>query len=137
MSVDFLVKTGYKILTPSCCGVSFAMQDSIYDLRRNDRNGWYCPNCGSSRVFTGQTEEAKLRAELEKKERQLKWANEYKDEARAERDKVQRKLITTKGHITRIKNRIGNGVCPCCNRTFKDLQNHMKSKHPQYKKEVA
>lgn len=23
----------------------------------------------------------------------------------------------------------GHGVCPCCNRTFSDLQRHMASKH--------
>lgn len=27
--------------------------------------------------------------------------------------------------------RIHNGVCPCCNRSFVNLQRHMKTKHPE------
>ena len=32
--------------------------------------------------------------------------------------------------LTRVKNRVSRGVCPNCNRTFKDLARHMASKHP-------
>lgn len=28
--------------------------------------------------------------------------------------------------------RIRNGVCPCCNRSFKDVHRHMKSQHPEF-----
>jgi hypothetical protein len=31
--------------------------------------------------------------------------------------------------------RIGNGVCPCCNRSFTNLRRHMTTKHPEYPKE--
>lgn len=34
-----------------------------------------------------------------------------------------------------IKKRVGNGVCPCCNRTFENLSRHMSCKHPEYKTE--
>ena len=27
--------------------------------------------------------------------------------------------------------RVHNGVCPCCNRSFQNLQKHMKTKHPE------
>lgn len=27
--------------------------------------------------------------------------------------------------------RVQNGVCPCCNRSFWNLERHMKSKHPK------
>ena len=37
-----------------------------------------------------------------------------------------------KGQVTRIKKRVANGVCPCCNRTFKDLAAHMSTQHPDY-----
>jgi hypothetical protein len=31
-----------------------------------------------------------------------------------------------------VQKRVGNGVCPCCNRTFEDLARHMKVKHREY-----
>lgn len=34
---------------------------------------------------------------------------------------------------TRIKNRVKNGVCPCCNRTFENLARHMQAKHSDFK----
>lgn len=118
------------------CGVQFGVTTGFEDRHRQTHNVFYCPN-GHSQYFPGETEAEKLKRELEQKERQLKWANEYKDEYREQRDKLTRKLTTTKGHITRIKNRVGNGVCPCCKRTFKQLKQHMAHKHPNYKKETA
>jgi hypothetical protein len=36
------------------------------------------------------------------------------------------------GQVTRIKNRVKNGVCICCNRSFSDLHQHMLTKHPDF-----
>lgn len=41
----------------------------------------------------------------------------------------------TKAAHTRTKNRIAKGVCPCCSRTFLDLQRHMQTKHPDFTKQ--
>lgn len=48
-------------------------------------------------------------------------------------DRKRKQLEVRKGLLTRMKNRVGNGVCPCCNRHFKNLQGHMKTKHPEFK----
>lgn len=45
-----------------------------------------------------------------------------------------RQLSAARGQVTRIKNRVGNGVCPCCNRSFGNLHRHMQTKHPGWKK---
>ena len=45
---------------------------------------------------------------------------------------AERSAAAYKGHLTRVKRRVGNGVCPCCNRTFKNLADHMTTKHPDY-----
>jgi hypothetical protein len=37
-----------------------------------------------------------------------------------------------KGVKTRMANRIKHGVCPCCNRTFLNLQRHMTTQHPSF-----
>jgi hypothetical protein len=49
-----------------------------------------------------------------------------------ERDTAERRRRAEKAAKTKIKNRVAKGVCPCCNRTFQNLADHMKSKHPDY-----
>jgi hypothetical protein len=31
-----------------------------------------------------------------------------------------------------LHRRVGNGVCPCCSRSFTNLKRHIRSKHPDY-----
>lgn len=55
----------------------------------------------------------------------------------SERNAAQRALRATKGRLTKTKKRIANGVCPCCNRHFVNLERHMTGKHPDYTKEQS
>lgn len=36
-----------------------------------------------------------------------------------------------------MKNRVANGVCPCCNRHFENLERHMKGQHPDFQPEAG
>lgn len=38
----------------------------------------------------------------------------------------------TKGKLTKTRNRIAKGVCPCCNRSFVNLGKHMAGQHPDF-----
>lgn len=42
----------------------------------------------------------------------------------------------TKGVLTRTKNRVAKGACPCCNRYFRDVHSHITSQHPEYSGEA-
>lgn len=42
-----------------------------------------------------------------------------------------------KGQNTRLKKRIAAGVCPCCNRSFANLREHMAGQHPDFTGEGA
>lgn len=116
------------------CGLTFAVPKTWEDKRREDHTWWYCPN-GHQQHFSGKTEAEKLQLERDRLAQRIA---ERDDEIRAERERresVERSLTATRGVITRIKNRVGKGVCPCCNRTFSDLQRHMHTQHPTYSKE--
>jgi hypothetical protein len=104
------------------CGVKFGIPKQLQDNLRNTHNSFFCPN-GHSQSYIGETDADKLRRELKRKEQEL--ANKVRDElnARAEVDKLNRKL-----------KRVHNGTCPCCKRSFSDLQKHMRSKHPELTK---
>lgn len=106
------------------CEATFGMDREFYEARRRDRRTWYCPN-GHPRVFTGESREERLERELQGAQRRAAAA-----EGRAERQ--ERRARAYKGQVTKIKRRVGNGVCPCCQRTFKDLAAHMGEKHPDW-----
>jgi chemotaxis response regulator CheB len=48
------------------------------------------------------------------------------------RSDFTREHSATRAQLTKTKKRVANGVCPCCNRTFKQLARHMKAKHPEF-----
>lgn len=113
------------------CGIQFAAPEHYVKKRRDDHKDFYCPN-GHVLVFTGESEAQKLRAELEVERKRTKFWSDQSDRKRAEVEVEKRRTAAARGQVTKIKNRVGNGVCPCCNRTFQNLQRHMHTKHPGY-----
>jgi hypothetical protein len=106
------------------CGVDYAMTNAYEDRRRKDHRTFYCLN-GHQQYYPQQNEAEKERARAERLERQL--ANRDEDLR-----SVRASLTATKGQLTKTRKRVGNGVCPCCNRSFANLQRHMTGQHPDY-----
>ncbi len=105
------------------CGISFYLPESRKEEHKKLGSIWYCPN-GHPRVY-GESDVDKF-----KKER---------DRAQQERDTAQELLAATERRNEkllkeqkRVAHRAANGVCPCCNYTFRQLASHMKTKHPDY-----
>ena len=97
----------------------------MLDARRDDGRSFYCPN-GHSLSYKGTRH---------KLERDLKTAKDRAARERALRDQAEASLRATKGVVTKQRKRlerVANGVCPCCNRSFRDLKRHMQTKHPDY-----
>ncbi len=116
------------------CFVTFGVPRGYSAKRQQDKQPFWCPN-GHSMSYT-QSEADRLRAELQKQqqatakaladaERERQWRAEAREDARA----LERRLAAQRGVTTRMKNRVAHGVCPCCNRTFQNLQRHMATKH--------
>lgn len=126
------------MITVKCykCKIEFGLNDEFYRVakERAEDMSWFCPN-GHSQVFTRAPSEAEL---LRKERDTLKQQLAYKDDRiRAEvtqREYAQNQARAYKGVATRVKNRVSNGVCPCCNRTFANLQRHMATKHAGFEK---
>lgn len=112
-----------EFVTHSCgeCGVLFAMTRDFQEARKKTREVWHCPN-GHVRVFTGSSEADKLRAEVQRKDQMLE-----AERARSARIEQERSQVAKAHH--RMRTRVMNGVCPCCNRTFQNLMQHMKTEH--------
>lgn len=123
-------------LTKTSCGVCnipFAMPTSMYESVLETGNWFYCPN--GHRIHYFETENDRLRKEVETARRQREWATARADRIRQEKEATDRSLAATKGVVTKMRKRSGHGVCPVqgCKRHFKNLQDHMASEHPDFK----
>ncbi|CPV56456.1 hypothetical protein [Mycobacteroides abscessus] len=126
MSATFTAVDTYTVIhcVREGCGVPYALNDEFVRQRRKDHKSWHCPN-GHSQYYPqkNETEEAKARAAM--LERQL--AN-WEEDLRA----AKAAHAVTKGKLTKTRNRVAKGVCPCCNRSFANLQRHMAGQHPGF-----
>lgn len=125
-----------ELIIEDCCdcGVLFGLEKR-HRKRLLDTGAWfYCPN-GHKQHYTESTE-AKLKKQIQYLEDDRNWYQNYSNELRAERDDARNHLRAERGAKTRLKKRMANGVCPCCNRLFVNLQNHMQTEHPEYATET-
>lgn len=123
-----------QILECGNCHISFAIPRQMHTARKRDGEDFWCPNGCKIRYL--ETENQKLQAELK---RERFWRDQAETNARAARDQAdaaERSKRAYKGQLTKARKRIGNGVCPCCNRHFTNVERHMASQHPSYRQEV-
>ena len=116
-----------KTLQCGTCGVHHAIPSERYNSSLKEGGYWFCPN-GHERGFSEGSTSAKLKKEIKRRE----WAESNAKAAQEEAAKAKRSLSAQKAANTRLKNRAKAGVCPCCNRTFKQLAAHMANKHPDF-----
>lgn len=117
------------------CNTHFAMSDLKYRRCMDLKEVFFCPN-GHEQVFR-ESEVERLKRELEAHKRTLEWTRNSRDRYQKDYEHEKHRANGYKGALTRTKNRVGQGVCPCCNRTFVKLAAHMKTKHPQYANEAT
>jgi len=125
------VESVIHIIECAGCSIDFGIGDDFMKRRREDHQVFYCPN-GHPNVYRGDNEAEKLRKQVEQLERQKKWAREDAKYQRERRIKAERQRAAAKGQVTKIRNRVAAGVCPCCNRTFQNLARHMEGQHPDW-----
>lgn len=113
------------------CGVPFAMTADFQRRRLSDRDNFYCP-AGHPQYYIGERDAdraQRLASQLDMERTRRQQAEKTADYAlRA------RKAVSTR--LRKVKQRVGHGVCPCCNRTFRQLADHMATKHPGYAEKV-
>jgi len=115
----------YTFVQCGTCGVHHAIPQVMYDTLHREGGFWHCPN-GHQRGFRTGTEKAeqeKIRRERDQLKQDAARLHERIREEARRAEKAEKKLAAT-------QKRVAAGVCPCCTRTFQNLQRHMKSKHP-------
>lgn len=106
------------------CGLLIYPTQEHYN--QNVRNGTkiFCP-LGHSGSRWGDDPMQKLRDEATRLRAQV-------DRERADANHQRARVAALKGVVTKTKQRVGKGSCPCCHRHFENVERHMANKHPQY-----
>jgi hypothetical protein len=133
MTVDTLSFTGELVVTSCWCGITLAVPRQMYRWAQNDhKHHIYCP-LGHTFVYgKNETDLAKERAE--NLAIQLRNARTSTSAVRDQLQAERRSNAAYRGWITRLRNRIANGVCPVadCHRHFDDVQAHIQTQHPDW-----
>ena len=113
MSALRQVELGVAFTQIDCgsCGGSYAINERYHDHCQERGKSWTCPYC---KCGWGYSNKGLL---AEEKERHQKTLARLNTEI-AEKEALARKL-----------KRVDRGVCPKCNRTFRNLARHMACKH--------
>ena len=130
LGTEFLVDVS---LTPKLCrecGGVYALAKGYTEQRRIKGGGWHCPYCDTNWHYT-ETDNMRLQRLLKEQEKLTAIEKQRTTDALAEAKHFRKSRDCMKGQITKIKNRVQQGVCPHCNRYFKNLHRHMQSKHKQ------
>lgn len=121
------VKVRFEVINCWVCGCTFAMDSDHKATMKAQEKTLFCPN--GCRLGLGDPKWKKEKAQLE---RRLATAQRRSENLESSLSSEKRSHASTKGKLTKVKNRAANGVCPCCNRHFKNVHRHMKSQHPDY-----
>lgn len=105
------------------CGVIFGLPAHLAEARRRIGGSCYCPN---GHYLSWKS------TELDRLQREVNAARVAVAAARDQLGAAERSNAALRGVITKERKRVGNGVCPCCNRTFANLARHMDGVHPGY-----
>ena len=118
-----------KLTTIICCKCKtvFAMDEIInrVALERREAMSFFCPNGHSQSYITGETETDRLRRERDSLKQQQARLIEERNEAVKASDAAKKSERA-------LKKRVKNGTCPCCQRTFLNMQEHMTKMHPEF-----
>lgn len=129
--LQFQHAINFSVLECARCRVPFALLNSFMSDRRLDHDTFYCPS-GHENHYPGESSVEKLQRSLDSKNKNISDLRIEISTAKAETKLAQYRERGQKAAKTRLANRIKNGVCPCCNRTFVALAKHISTQHPEY-----
>lgn len=126
MTKPVVLISGERHLVNQCgtCAVWHTIPEIVYKCYEAEGGFWHCPN-GHRRGFRKGADETERENTRRERDRLKQDAARLADDLVAQ----QRRAEEAEKKILQIKRRAAAGVCPCCNRTFLNIQRHMKSKH--------
>ncbi len=127
MAVTFQV--ALELIECCNCAIYFAVPSDWNVARRRDHARFYCPN-GHGQSYMQESDVAKAQRLQREAEQRLQAQVNEANHARLVAERARDKAVHEKRKVER---RIAHGVCPCCNKTFADIANHMVTEHKDFR----
>lgn len=121
--LTYVTTADFELISCADCGVVFGMPVELVTQKRQNGGRFYCPN-GHSLSWK--------ESEVDRLKRINRALSSNLTHERDQRGATERSNRALRGVVTRTRNRIAAGMCPCCRRTFRDLARHMSGQHPDY-----
>lgn len=128
--------TNVVSMGPCCrCGEAIYAPAAVKDVYLRNHQNFYCIHGHGQHYSEGKSREQKLQEQLDDMQRRAQRAEQRvaQESDRAEHHKAR--AASYKGQVTKIKKRVGAGICLCCNRHFENLARHMAGQHPDFQPE--
>jgi len=114
------------------CGVFHAMPAVLVDRDREQGGYRYCPNGHQQGWSKDQSENEIIRRERDRLKQDAARLVEEASAAQSEAFEQRERAIKAETINKRLKKRAAAGACPCCKRTFANMAEHMKHRHPDF-----
>lgn len=126
--------TALNDVTLTCyrCQCEFQVPRELYRVRKIDHQSFWCPLGHEQHFPEGPTEAERLRQQLDAERARVEFWRAAERRESTNRKAAERRAAAARGQVTKIKNRVAGGVCPCCSRSFVQLARHMATKHPDF-----
>ncbi len=116
------------------CHIAFGVTSATEKRLRDTHETFYCPS-GHNIIFPGDTEAERVRkqmqATIDAASRKIEWLSAEAETAKSAAASAKKQATAAKTKLTKMKRRVEAGVCPHCNRTFKQLAAHMLTQHKE------
>lgn len=123
MSTYSMTQTMFTLYCADC-SIWFGIPKDFEERRRKDHAKFYCP-VGHVNLYDAESAEEKFRRERDSARQQLARVEDEKQEA-------LRVAARAKAETKKLKKRAAAGACPCCQRSFSNMIEHMKKQHPKF-----
>lgn len=116
--------------TTCWCGTPFWLPQRLLESAHKAGHTIYCPH-GHTLTWK-ETEADKLRRERDRLKQEQARLEDEKREAWATANAQLERAQKAERKVKTMTKRAAAGTCPCCQRTFKNMAEHMKHQHPQF-----
>lgn len=113
------------------CHIIFGVPVAFELTRRRDHETFCCP-AGHDNYFPGESDLERAERFRRNAVKRSELAEADARRAREQAKSAARSRAAVRGHLTRTKRRLVNGVCPCCDHEVPDLAAHLADQHPDY-----
>lgn len=133
---ETIVET-FRVVSCYTCSLRFGITSELYKRAVTDAQGSiFCPACGNRTRWCESDDQKRIKELNEKLALSQQQLRNSQQQAMNEMSRRSAAEEAAKKAERKLK-RVNAGVCPCCNRTFQNLAQHMSLKHPGQENKYA